>query len=73
MRPVKSLYKSFSHPRISQEYWGCELIGCDDDGNLFNGLVWFMIVGLQKSNHYVIKSIPKTKIEVEWVKTTGLL
>ena len=53
----------------SQEYCGGELIGCDEDGNLFEGLVGFMIVGLQKSIPYVIKSIPETKIEGEWLKT----
>ena len=53
----------------SQEYCGGELIGCDEDGNLFKGLVGFMIVGLQKSTPYVIKSIPETKIEGEWLKT----
>lgn len=53
----------------SAEYCGGELIGCDEDGNLFKGLVGFMIVGLQKSIPYVIKSIPETKIEGEWLKT----
>ena len=30
----------------SQEYCGGELIGCDEDGNLFKGLLGFIIVGL---------------------------
>ena len=51
----------------SQEYCG-ELISCDG-GNLFNGLVGFMMAGLQKSVPYVIKSIPETKIQDKWLKT----
>ena len=49
----------------SQEYCGGE---CGEEGNLFKGLVGFMIVRLQKSIPYVIKSIPETKIEGEWLK-----
>ena len=52
----------------SQEYCGGKLIGCDD-GNLFKGLIGFMIVGLQKSIPHVIKSNPETKIDGEWLKT----
>ena len=47
------------------EYFGCKIIGCDEDGNLFEGLVGFIIVGLQKSTPSLIKSIPETKMEGE--------
>ena len=30
-------------------------IGCDDEGELYKGLVSFMIVGLEESFPYVIK------------------
>ena len=55
----------------SPEYCGGELIGCEEDGNLFKGLIGFMIVGLQKSFPYDIKSIPETKFKDEWLP--GLL
>ena len=39
-----------------EEYFGGDLIGCGEDGNLYKGLVCFMIVGLKDSVLYVIKS-----------------
>ena len=48
--------------RNLKKYCGGELIGCDEDSNLFKGLLGSMIVGLQKSIPYVIKSIPKHKL-----------
>ena len=41
----------------SQNYCGGEYFGCDEDVNLFKGLIGFMIVWLQKS-------IPKQKLEM---------
>ena len=52
----------------SEEYYGGEIVGCDDEGKLYKGLVGFMIVGLKQSIPYIIKSIPETKIEGEWLK-----
>ena len=42
----------------SEEYHGGEIVGYDEEGKLYKGLVGFMI----------IKSIPETKIEGEWLK-----
>ena len=53
----------------SQEYFGGEMTGCDDEGELYKGKVCFMIVGLKESIPYVIKSSPETKIVASWLKT----
>ena len=49
----------------SCDYHG-SIIGKDEDGNFFNGILVFMIVGLQKSIPYVIKAIPKVKMSGPW-------
>ena len=51
-----------------QEYFWGEMIGCDDEGELYKGIVCFMIVGLKESIPYVIKSSPETKVDVNWLK-----
>ena len=38
----------------SEEYLGREIIGCDDEGELYKGIVCFMIVGLNESIPYEI-------------------
>ena len=43
-----------------QEYFWGEMIGCDDEGELYKGIVCFMIAGLKESIPYVIKSSPET-------------
>ena len=48
----------------SEEYHGGEIVGCDEEGKLYKGLVGFMIVGLKQSIPYIIKSIPETKSKV---------
>ena len=55
-----------------EEYFGGDLIGCGEDGNLYKGLVCFMIVGLKKSVSYVIKSSPQTGISADWLKNEVL-
>ena len=53
----------------SQEYLWKEMIGCDDEGELYKGIVCFMIVGLKESIPYVIKSSPETNTDADWLKT----
>ena len=49
--------------KCTQEYYYGKIIGCGEDGNLFKGLVGFIIiVGLQKSIPYVIKSIRERRM-----------
>ena len=43
-------------------------MGQDEEGNLFKGIVVFMIVSLKKSVPIVIRSLPETKITGEWLK-----
>ena len=43
------------------------MIGCDDEGELYKDIVYFMIVGLKKSIPYVIKSFPKTNNDTNWL------
>ena len=38
----------------NEEYLGREIIGCDDEGELYKGIVCFMIVGLNESIPYEI-------------------
>ena len=39
-----------------QEYFWGEMIGCDDEGELYKGIVCFMIIGLKESIPYMMKS-----------------
>ena len=54
----------------SQEYFGGEMIGGDDQGELYKGIICFMIVGLKESIPYVIKKAsPQINIDANWLKT----
>ena len=55
-----------------EEYFGSGSIGCSVDGNLYKGLVCFMIFGLKESVLYVIKSSPQTGISTDWLKNEVL-
>ena len=46
-----------------------EMIGCDDKGELYKGIVCFMIIGLKESIPYEIKSSPETNNDANWLKT----
>ena len=39
------------------------MIGCDDERELYKGIVCFMIVGLKESISYVIESSPETNVD----------
>ena len=54
------------------EYFCGDLIGCGEDGNLYKGLVCFMIIGLKESVPYVIKSSLQTGISADWLKNEVL-
>ena len=53
----------------SEEYVGGELVGVDEDGELFKGIISFMIVGLKQSIPYVVKAQPEKKLDGEWLKS----
>ena len=44
-----------------------KLIGCDHNGNLFKGIMRFIIMGVQKNVPLVVKAVPKSKIEKKWL------
>ena len=44
-----------------------KLIGCDDNGDLFKGIIAFMIVGVWKNVPFVVKAVPESKIEGKWL------
>ena len=37
-----------------------KLIGCDDNGNLFKGIMIFVIVGVRKNVPFVVKAVPQS-------------
>ena len=43
------------------------LVGADNEGNLYKGVMTFMINSLKKSIPFVIKAIPEIKIEGKWL------
>ena len=44
-----------------------KLIGCDENGNLFKGIMTFMIVGVRRNVPFVVKAVPESKIEGKWL------
>ena len=53
----------------SRGYFGEEMIGFDNEGELYKAIVCFIVVGLKESIPYVIKSSPETNIDSNWLKT----
>ena len=51
-----------------EQYTLGKMIGADPEGNLYKGIVCFMLVGLEKSIPYVVKSSPDVTITGEWLK-----
>ena len=49
----------------ARQYHSGEYIGADEDGNLYKGIVAFMIVGLQESIPYVVQAIPEVTFHEE--------
>ena len=49
------------------QYQGGKLVGVDSEGNLFKGVMTFMMSSLKQSIPFVIKAIPEVKIEGLWL------
>ena len=49
----------------STQYHGGKYIGSNSDGELFSGIVVFMVVGLKKSVPIVVRAVPETSINGE--------
>ena len=52
----------------SEEFIGGELIGSDENGELFKGIMSFMIIGLKSNVPYIIKAIPEIQVNSDWLK-----
>ena len=52
----------------SEEYVSGHLVGSDEEGKLYGGIVCFMIVGLQSNVPYVVRAVPETKISSQWIE-----
>ena len=53
--------------RKKVQYSGDKYIGADKDGNLYKGIVVFMVCGLQKTLPIVVKASPETKLNGTWM------
>ena len=51
-----------------EEYVSGETFGSDENGELYKGMVCFMIVGLKSSIPYIIQTVPEKEIRGEWLK-----
>ena len=49
------------------QYQDGKVYGSDTDGNLYKGIMTFMIVDVKKNVPLVIKALPETKIEGKWI------
>ena len=49
------------------QYHSGEYDGTDVGGNLYKGIVVFMIVGLKESIPYIVQAIPEVKFSGEWL------
>ena len=53
--------------RKAAQYSGGTFVGADEEGNLYKGILNFMIVGLKQSVPLVIRSCPEISIHGDWV------
>ena len=51
-----------------EEYMGGQLIDAATNGELYKGIVSFMIIGIKQNTPYIIKSVPEIKIHADWLK-----
>ena len=51
-----------------EEYTGVQLIGAATNGELYKGIVSFMIIGIKQNTAYIRKSAPEINIHPDWLK-----
>ena len=51
----------------STQYHSGEYMGAAPDGDLYKGIVAFMVVRLKRSLHVVVNAFPETSISGEWI------
>ena len=49
------------------QYQGGEYVDADEGGNLYKGIVAFMMVGLKESIQYIIQAIPEVTCTGQWL------
>ena len=49
------------------QYQGGEYVGADEAGNLYKGIVAFMVVGLKQSIPYIVQAIPEVTFSGQWL------
>ena len=51
----------------STQYQGGEYVGADQEGNLYKGIVAFLVLGLKESIPYVVKAVPEVTFTGKWL------
>ena len=51
----------------SAQYQSGEYVGVEKEGNLYKGIVTFMVVGLKHSIPFVVQTIPQVTFNRQWV------
>ena len=51
-----------------EEYSAGRVEGTNEDGEMYTGVMAFMIVGLKSSVPFVVRAVPKTKLDGDWIK-----
>ena len=50
-----------------EEHFGSDMMGSNDVGELYKGLVCLMIIGLKQSILYIIRSLPEVSVDGNWL------
>ena len=50
------------------QYSGRKAAGSDANGNLFTGIVCYMVIGLKSNEPYVVCAEPKVNLSGQWLK-----
>ena len=56
-----------------EEYTGVQLISATTNGELYKGIVSFMIIGIKQNTPYIEKFVPEIKIHADWLKNEIIL
>ena len=51
------------------QYQGGEYVGADEDGNIYKGVMAFMVVGLKKSIRFVVQALPEVTFNGAWLSS----
>ena len=50
-----------------EEYFGGETFGVDENGDIFKGMLCFMLVGLKSNTPFIIKCVPEREVNGDFV------